>query len=289
MYYSFRRSPQARSAVNWHANYLSGIENHLDKALWPPVPHRGPLDITGRDYPPGAQHSFKAPHLAALRKRCPGLSAPVILKSALALLNVWYTGHTHALYASCDDGRTKWPFVPPFPKTGDGATDSVFSDAQDVAGPTIQAIANLVEIRPAETVVDFLRRMQDEQDNMTKHAHAPWQDIERALGVERGTIRRVYTTMKFNWVPGFGAQAQTSRAVEPFENFRILAAVARWRIGVLCRAGLGGLHNDTVVIHLIGDALNAKQKVHVAERYVTAGTRLLFTLILELVSPKLKP
>lgn len=155
--------------------------------------------------------------------------------------------------------------MPPLPKNRDGLTDGVFGDGQDVAGPTIQAVTNLVEIRPFETVVGFLRRMQDDQDNLTKHAHAPWPEVERALGVESGMMRRVFTTMKFNWVPGFGAQAQTAKTKEPFQNIRILAAVARWRVGALCRLGVGGLHNDTVVMHLMGDALSAKQKIHFAK------------------------
>ncbi|KAG8156862.1 hypothetical protein KVR01_013275 [Diaporthe batatas] len=268
MYYSFRSSPQARSAVDWHAKYLSGIGNHLDRAPWPPIPHRGPLDPTGRNYPAGIQYSFQAPNLGALRRQYPGLSAPVILKSALALLNVWHTGHTHAIFSSCEDGRTKWPFMPAFRRTqNDGPPDGgLFNDAQDVAGPTIQFVTNLVEVRPSETVVDFLHRMQDDQVNLTRHAHAPWPEVEQAAGMERGTIRRIFTTMKFNWVPGFGAQAQTEKSKEPFQNFKILAAVARWRIGALCRLGLGGSQNDTVVMHLMGDALSGEQKVHLAKR-----------------------
>lgn len=158
--------------------------------------------------------------------------------------------------------------MPPLTRRRDGLTNGLFGDAQDVAGPTIQAVTNLVEIRPSETVVDFLRRVQDDQENLTKHAHAPWPEIERALSVENGTMRRVFTTIEFNWVPGFGAQAQTPapKTKEPFQNIRILAAVARWRVGVLCRLGLGGLHSDTVVMHLMGDALNAEQKVHMAKR-----------------------
>lgn len=267
MYYSFRASPQARSAINWHARNLSGLENHLDKALWPPEPQRGVLDPMARDYPPGLQYSFQAPHLAALMRRYPGLSAPVILKSAFALLNVCYTGHTHALFSSYHDGRTKWPFMPPFPKReGDGLAGGLFSDGQDVAGPCIQAVTNLVEINPLETVVAFLRRMKEDQDDLARYAHAPWPEIDRALGVESGTMRRVYTTLIFNWVPGFGAQAQTARTREPFQNIRVLAAVALWRVSVLCRIGLGGLHNDTVVMHLVGDALSAEQKLHFAKR-----------------------
>jgi hypothetical protein len=266
-YYSFRGSPQARSAINWHTKYLSGIENHLDKALWPPIPQRGTLDPTGRNYPTGVQYSFQAPNLPALRRKYTRLTAPVILKGALALLNVWHTGHTHAMFSSCEDGRTTWPFMLPLPRNQqDGLTGGLFSNGQNVAGPSIQFVTNLVEIRPRESVVDFLHRVQEDQVYLTRYSHAPWPEIEQALGVESGTMRRVFTTMKFNWVPGFGAQAQTEKTREPFDNLRILAAVARWRIGALCRLGLGGLHNDTVVMHLMGDALSGEQKVHLAKR-----------------------
>lgn len=263
-YYSLRSSPQARNAINWHVNYLRGIEPHLDKGLWPPL---GPLDPTGREYPAGVYHSFQAPHLGAMRKRYPGLSAPVIIKSAFALLNVYYTGHTHAVFATSEAGRTKWPFMPPLPnKKGDGPADGLFSDAQDVAGPCIQAVANLIQVRPLEIVADFVKRVQDDQDNVTRYAHAPWPEIEQGLGLESGTIRRVFTTMKFNWVPGFGAQAQITKTKEPFQSTRVLAAVARWRVGIICRCGLGGMHDDTVVMHLLGDALSVEQKVHMAKR-----------------------
>ncbi|KAI6281963.1 putative NRPS-like protein biosynthetic cluster [Pyricularia oryzae] len=261
-YYSFRASPHARKSLNWHARYLNGLESHLDKALWPPIPPRGEIvDQTGKSYPDGVHYTFKAPDIAALRKSHPDIQPPVVLKSALALLIVWHTGHTHALFASCEDGRTKWPFMPPMPKDQAG----MFADAQEVAGPTIQFVTNLVRISPAETVLGFLRRMQDDQDNLTRHAFAPWPELERAVGVDENTIQRIFTTIKFNWVPGFGAQAQMDRAMEPFPNLRILAAVARWRIGLLCRLGLGGTNSDVVAMHLIGDALKGEQKARIAK------------------------
>ncbi|TLD23975.1 hypothetical protein PspLS_06419 [Pyricularia sp. CBS 133598] len=261
-YYSFRGSSHARNSLRWHAKYLSGVKSHLEKAAWPPLPVRGEIDQTGKTYPDGVHYTFKAPDIVALRKSHPEIQPPVILKSALALLSVWHTGHTHALFASCEDGRTKWPFMPPMPKDQAG----IFADAQEVAGPTIQFVTNFVKVSPTETVLDFLRRMQNDQDNLTKHAFAPWPELERAVGVEKDTIQRIFTTMKFNWVPGFGAQAQMDRAMEPFPNLRILAAVARWRIGLLCRLGLGGTNSDVVAMHLIGDAMNGEQKARVAKR-----------------------
>ncbi|TLS21528.1 uncharacterized protein PpBr36_10271 [Pyricularia pennisetigena] len=261
-YYSFRGSPQARSSLGWHAKYLDGIKSHVEKALWPPIPARGDIDQTGKGYPDGVHYTFRAPDIVALRKSHPGISPPVVLKIALALLIAWHTGHSHALFASCEDGRTKWPFMPAMPKHQAG----MFADAQDVAGPTIQFVTNLVEISPAETVLDFLRRMQDDQDNLTRHAFAPWPELERAVGLERNIIQRIFTTIKFNWVPGFGARAQMDRATEPFPSLRILAAVARWRIGLLCRLGLGGLHSDVVTMHLMGDAFGGEQKARVAKR-----------------------
>ncbi|KAJ5165653.1 AMP-dependent synthetase/ligase [Penicillium coprophilum] len=267
-YYSFRESPQARASVQWHANYLDGIHNHIEKAQWPPIPKRGPFDPTGRGYGRGASHSFAVPDLAALRKKHPQISAPVIVKSALALLHVQQTGHDHAVFSNVQAGRTAWPFMP----TTFASNDSLglFDEATDVAGPLLQSVTNLIKISPDESVLDMLMRLQADQQALTQHAHAPWPAIENALdqangshyitgsaSSHRGLNRRVFTSQVFNWIPGMGAQGGGLK--EPFANFRKLKSVTRWQVGLIVRAGLGGPDGDTVFINLLGDGLTDVQ------------------------------
>ncbi|KAJ5198966.1 AMP-dependent synthetase/ligase [Penicillium cf. griseofulvum] len=265
-YYSFRESPQARASVQWHTNYLDGIHNHIDKAQWPQVHKRGPFDPTGSGYGSGAQHSFVVPDLAALRKKHPQISAPVIVKAALALLHVYQTGYDHAVFSNVQAGRTAWPFMP----TMFASNHGLFDEATDVAGPLLQSVTNLIKISPDESVLDMLKRLQADQQALTQHAHAPWPAIERALdkangsgyatgsaSSHRGLMRRVFTSQVFNWVPGMGAQG--SGLKEPFANLRKLRSVTRWQVGLIVRAGLGGPDGDTVFLNLLGDGLTDVQ------------------------------
>jgi hypothetical protein len=166
----------------------------------------------------------------------------------LALLNIKRTGHTHALFANLQADRATFPFIPK-----SMATLSQY-EATDVAGPTIECVINLVEIKPDETVLQFLLRMQDEQNNLTKHASAPWRDIMTGLGSAGDLIPTITQSQIFNWVPGMG-----TTGTNPNENFKVLNAVARPAVGIAINGGLGGNESSTVFLHLRGDGLTIEE------------------------------
>lgn len=265
-YYSLRESPQAASSVRWHASYLRDLHDHVQKAQWPPIPQRGTFDPAGSSYGRGAHHRFCVPDLTTLRRQHPDISAPVIIKTALALLNAGRTGHDHAVFSGVQAGRTAWPFMPA--SLSSGVAGSVFDEATDVAGPLLQCVTNLIKISPDELVIDMLRRLQTDQQQLTRHAHAPWADIEDALNKTSGDLTgtakdhrrlmtRVFTSQIFNWIPGMGARVAALR--EPFAHFRKIASVTRWQVGLIVRAGIGGTRQDEVFLHLLGDALSDAQ------------------------------
>ena len=271
-YYSLQATPQARKSVAWHAKYLQGIHSHLKQSQWPQTPlTRQPFDPTGKDYAPGVRHSFLVPDLATLRKQHPDISAPVIIKAALALLNIRRTGTNSAIFSNVQAGRTAWPFLPP--SFSQNPSFNSVDEATDVAGPLLQAVTNFIQFSPEETVLQFLRRLQADQVNLTQHAHAPWSEIEKALdrrastGDEgdqhSGLMRKVFTTQIFNWIPGMGAQVAGTR--DPFEHFKLVASVTLWQVGVIVRAGLGGVNNDTVYLALLGDGLSTGEMQGVVE------------------------
>ena len=75
-------------------------------------------------------------------------------------------------------------------------------EASDIAGQTIQIVTNLVEFNPGESVLDFLHRMQEDQDNLTKYASAPLKSIMSRLGDETAqTLLEVSQSLLFNWAP----------------------------------------------------------------------------------------
>lgn len=261
-FYSLKSTPQARASTAWHAEYLKDIHKYLPETKWPVVPLPRPkFDPTGKYYEPGVKHSFTVPDLAVLRKEYPDISAPIIVKAALALFNARRTATKSAVFSNVQAGRTEWPFFPNS-LTQSGILNQ-FDEATDVAGPLLQAVTNFIKFDRTESVINFLRRLQADQQDLTRHAHAPWADIEKALDRSSGTaeheglMRKVFTTQIFNWIPGMGAQAAGVR--EPFENIKALASVTRWQVGVIVRAGLGGANNDTVFLALLGDGLKADE------------------------------
>lgn len=271
-YYSFRESPQAVASVRWHASYLNGLHGHLQKAQWPPIPQRGTFDPAGSGYCRGAHHRFCVPDLAALRRQYPDIAVPTIIKTALALFNARQSGYDHAVFSGVQAGRTAWPFMPPY--FSSGFQGSVFDEATDVAGPLLQSVTNLIKISPDEIVLDMLHRLQADQHQLTQHAHAPWSDIENLLNMtsgdasglakdHRGLMRSVFTSQIFNWIPGMGARVAGLR--EPFANFKKIASVTRWQVGLIVRAGVGGLKHDEIFLHLLGDALSDAQMQNVAK------------------------
>jgi hypothetical protein len=194
-YYALRTSPEARAGTKWHIRRLKNIKSH-EKALWPPTPPRSKYDPSIQDGEDGVTHSFEVPDVPALRREHHNLTAIVVLKAAFALLNIRRTGHTHALFSNLEAARTMFPFLPKsMESTGQ-------YEAVDVAGPTIESVINLIEIKPAETVLEFLHRMQEDQTNLTKYASAPWREIMASLGKSGAMVAETTSTQIFNWVPG---------------------------------------------------------------------------------------
>ena len=92
-------------------------------------------------------------------------SHAVVIKPAVALLNTHQTRQSHAFFANTQLCRS-WPFL-------ERQIVDFLLDPMDIAGPTIEYVFDKIEIRPKETVLTLLQRLQSEQDRLTEHAQAP--------------------------------------------------------------------------------------------------------------------
>ena len=155
--------------MNYHVKRLSDLHLHK-KALYPPAPTPRQA-IT--ESPDGLDYGFDAPGLLELKVSHPGIIAAVVLKAAMALVNVARTGYTHALFNNFEAARTRFPFIP----TSLEALSPETHEASDVNGPVMQGVCNLVEVPRSQTAISLLKRMQAEQLELTKHAHAPLRRI----------------------------------------------------------------------------------------------------------------
>ncbi|KAI9925101.1 hypothetical protein MW887_006509 [Aspergillus wentii] len=242
-YHTLRTSPMANTAVRFHANYLKDIHDHKH-ALWP-HPTKTITVSPDRKDTDGHFTSFPAPSFLRLRDKHPGITPPIIMKSALALLAIYHTNHTHALFGNFEAARKQYPFVP----------DSYnFSDAADVGGPTFTGVLNLVDYQPEETVLAYLQRMQHYQAKLTQHASVPWNEVFRKLGGSASEVLSAVTSsLNFNWMPGLGAMI---RGGNPYEKLELAQVSARTNVGMVVNSGAIGDDGSQIVILIQGAVSN---------------------------------
>lgn len=251
-YHSLRTSPEAAAAVEWHASRLRSLPA-LEPAIWPGMP---PQEVTEG----GAmvRRVFDAPGIRRLRADY-GLMPATVLKTAQALLNVRRTGAAHAVFSNFEACRGGFPFLP-------RSMEALgHFDAADVSGPTFTSVINVLEVlRPGEGALGLLRRVQEDQEELTRYAAAPAQLIKDALGPRGDLMEEVVRSQWFNWSPGVGASIG-----DPYENIEVLnhnptESSARG-MGLGVRAGVGGPDGITYVVIVRTAILDENDAARIAE------------------------
>lgn len=234
-YYSLRTSPEATAAVEWHASRLRSLPS-IEESIWPGMP---PQEVTEG----GAmvRRVFDAPGIRRLRTDH-RLKPATVLKTAQALLNVHRTGASHAVFSNFEACRGGFPFLP-------RSMEALgHFDAADVSGPTFTSVINVLEVlRQGEGALGLLARVQEDQQELTRHAAAPAQLIKDALGPRGHLMEKIVRSQWFNWSPGVGASIG-----DPYENIEVLnhnptESSARG-MGLGVRAGVGGPDGITYVV-----------------------------------------
>ena len=212
-YRRYRTSPDAQPAVDYHVSRLNGISS-LKSALWPP--QRAPGLFKGIDYGwktddgkpgdpslrqpldeasvrcgiHGVTHSAKAPGLEAIRPKF-GIKPLIVLKAAVALFNVYRTGCSTALFANFEAARS-WPLAV------DGAKSK--PNPLSITGPTFETVVNRIDIDPDEKVIGFLKRVQDDQSELSAQSHAPFLQVLRQLTPEDAQMTKdIMMRQIWNW------------------------------------------------------------------------------------------
>ncbi|KAL8783246.1 MAG: hypothetical protein Q9213_004758 [Squamulea squamosa] len=220
--YRYLESPNANTAVAIHVERLKGHTSHRN-ALWPP--QRAPQFFRGSDSQwthvdgtpgkpserqildddepqgvAGINGSIILPCLATLRSTH-GITANIVFKAALALLNVHHTGASQAFFGQAEAARV-WP-------APEGEPDPGLPNTIDIAGPTFETVVNRIHVNRERSLLEWLRELQEEQALLTKYAQAPFQRIEAALRAssdpdtvsEHELHDSVFRRQCFNWLP----------------------------------------------------------------------------------------
>lgn len=253
-YYNLKTSIEARVATKWHVKRLKSLPEHVKAgALFPSAVRSGEAVRIRRGAEPVAA-MVDVPEFHTLRKEHPEITAPVVVKAAIALANVHRTGHSHAVFGSLEAARTYFPFVPK--AIVEHATGGHQLEATDVNGPTYQMAFNLVEVKKGgqESAMQFLRRMQVDQTALSKYASAPLREIMRGLDeVSPGSgdlIPRIIDAQHLNWRPGLATSGP-----DEFQNLKTLDVGVSPTTGLVFHAGLGGSQGQTLFLYAYADGL----------------------------------
>lgn len=258
-YFSGRTSLTAKLGVEYHVKRLTGISKS-ESALFPrqkaaewfkghhfgwkpdPTVHKdqGMIDARLKQQShigvEGKASVIYTPDLSNLKKTH-GLDAAIVLKAALSLVNTGETGATEALFASYQAGRS-WPFVAPW-------MQERLPSAMDIAGPTLQVAIERINTSKPQSVIDFLKHLTSEQEELTKHVHAPLLAIRDALSTaDAETMEQVRRRQIFNWLP-------RSSGLDEYTNLNRVQLWSRTDVGILwnCTA----IDGDKVKIHVSWD------------------------------------
>lgn len=242
--FQFRTSLAAQTSVQWHINRLRGIHSHhaalfprqkapewfkgdstgwIDESTGKPGPERK-LASSGEENQKeangvtGLSQTISLPNMQHL-KHTHGIDASTVMKAALALLNTKLTGQKVALFAEYFAARNSWPFLPEW-------MSRVLPEPMEVDGPTVQKVVVAIEVPltggakkeegegegEGNSILEFLLKLQKEQDLMKGYVHAPFRDVVDGLDDTNTTNSNdaredAKTTLSisrrqiFNWLP----------------------------------------------------------------------------------------
>jgi len=248
---AMRMSPQATAAVNYHVKRLKGIHKHT-KGLYPKAP--APRAAITRS-PDGLDYSFDVQGLRDLQKVDSTIIAAVVLKAAMAIVDVNRTGHTHALFNNFEASRKRFPFIP----EGLEALSPGAFQASDVNGPVMQGVCNLVSVDPNESIVQYLHRLQMDQRELTTYADAPLKRVIEELNADGSgdgdMAVEVHRTQFLSWVPGFLGE---------YENIEVAQLAIRCDAGLVVVAGLGGPTGTMLIMTTRWDVANYTRELTAA-------------------------
>lgn len=256
--FHFCNSLAAQTSVQWHVNRLRGIHTHhaalfprqkapewfkgdstgwIDESTGKPGPERKPLFLLASSEEEnqkeeansvtGLSQNISLPDMQHL-KHTHGIDASTVMKGALALLNTKLTGQKVALFAEYFAARNSWPFLPEW-------MSRVLPEPMEVDGPTVQKVVVAIDVPltggageegeegegEGSSVLEFLLKLQKEQDLMKGYVHAPFRDVidrlddtttnsNDARENDAKTTLSISRRQIFNWLPPPSSSSSSS-------------------------------------------------------------------------------
>lgn len=215
IYQQYSKSSSAQDTVDFHLQRLRGI-GALGNASWPPsnkLPSAtsrferilSPTEnnVTGRSQQSEATKVSpktmlqcteirRYTSLPRLRSEY-GVNASTLAKAAVAIFNCIQTNQNCALMSLLLSGRA-WPFL-------HESLAKLLPSPKDIAGPTLSMAVDVVNVDWGESVIDMLKRLEQDQRESGRHQHVPIADLIARMDPQDLAVWQATFRQFFNWIP----------------------------------------------------------------------------------------
>lgn len=233
-YSAHRTGLEAQRGIEYWAQKLQGVGSLPAHTYWPA--QRAPEWFKGCDYgwkewygrkcqeslrsvsqmhkvkaQKGIRRLAKVRDIAALKSKH---NVPVfmLVKAAIALLNVNQTGGREAVFGTTNAART-WPFSSDY---SIAERSRYTGNPLDISGCTVEYILDRVQVDTSDSVLSFMRKVTAEEECNSAHAHAPFLEIMDRLRhpvstddsrspeqrhLDADSILSLVRRQSFNWLP----------------------------------------------------------------------------------------
>lgn len=197
-HFTHREGPGAKAEVEYHARRLRGIGAQKG-SYWPP--QRAPEFFKGNDFgwthwdgreshprDRGVSLAEKKIGQVGLRRMAQvkdsarlkaehNVAVVMLVKTALAILNIMKNGHQEAVFGTCNAARS-WPFSSSYSAE---ERQKYGGNPLDISGCTIEYILDRTRVSSAQSVLSLLQQVTTEEMQNSAYAHAPLQQICQRL------------------------------------------------------------------------------------------------------------
>jgi acyl-CoA synthetase (AMP-forming)/AMP-acid ligase II/acyl carrier protein len=191
-YNTHRFGTEATNGVDYWTNKLQGIGSVSDSTLWPP--QRTPEFFKGNDFgwrrhdgrrARATERRTSLSHKLAAQKgvrrmvKCDDIhrlksehDIPIfmLVKAAIALLNVKNTGGKEAIFGTLNAARN-WPFQSDYSVL---EREAYTSNPLDISGCTVEYVLDRIPVALQKNVVSFMQNVSKGEEQNSAFAHAPF-------------------------------------------------------------------------------------------------------------------
>lgn len=191
-YNSHRFGTEATNGVDYWTNKLQGIGSVPDSTLWPP--QRTPEFFKGNDYgwrrhdgrrarpterrvslsqkvaaQKGVRRMVKCDDIHRLKSEH-DIPIFMLVKAAIALLNIKHTGGKEAIFGTLNAARN-WPFQSDYSVL---EREAYTSNPLDISGCTVEYVLDRIAVPLQKNAVSFMQNVSKGEETNSAYAHAPF-------------------------------------------------------------------------------------------------------------------